>query len=326
MSVVLSTMIFLTACTPETKTSAEKDTLVFADAGWDSIRIHNAIAAHIIENGYGYNTDVMTGSSPITVRGLIQGDIDLYMEVWTDNVQELYDSGIESGDIVELSINFDDNAQGLYVPTYMIKGDPEKGIEPITPELKSIADLPKYWEVFQDPDDPTKGRIYGAPPNWAADEILREKFETYHLSENFNYFNPGSDTSLTTSLVSAVTKGKPWLGYSWEPTWIMGKYDMTLIKDEPYDEEKWNNGYTCEFPGVKVTVAVNKDVLEKTPEIVDFLKNYKTSSDLTNKMLAYMQDNDAEAEEAAKWFLQEYEDIWTQWVPENISTKIKETI
>jgi glycine betaine/proline transport system substrate-binding protein len=49
------------------------------------------------------NTDEITGSSSITLQGLIQGDIDIYMEAWTDNYKEVYNSGIESGDIVELS-------------------------------------------------------------------------------------------------------------------------------------------------------------------------------------------------------------------------------
>lgn len=248
------------------------------------------------------------------------------MEAWTDNFKEVYDPGIQSGDIVELSVNFDDNAQGLYVPTYMIKGNAEKGIEPITPDLKSVKDLPEYWEVFKDPDDPQQGRIYGSPPNWFADEVLRGKFETYGLEETFDYFNPGSDTALSTSIVSAVQKGEPWVGYYWEPTWIMGKYDMTLLEDEPYTKEKWEDGFACEFPGVKVTVAVNKEVVEKAPEIVEFLKNYETSSELTNKMLAYMQENDADADETAKWFLQEYEDLWTQWLPEDIINKVKEAL
>ena len=106
----------------------------------------------------------------------------------------------------------------------------------------------------------------------------------------------------------------------------MGKYDMTLLEDEPYDEAKWKDGYACEFPGVKVTVAVNKDLAEKAPEVVEFLKNYETSSELTNKMLAYMQENDADADEAAKWFLQEYEDLWTQWLPEDIASKVKKAL
>lgn len=320
-------MVFsVTACSSGSNVSDSKDTLVFADAGWDSIRIHNAIAANIIENGYGYKTDVITGSSPITVKGLMQGDIDLYMEVWTDNVKELYESGIESGDIVELSTNFDDNAQGLYVPTYMIEGDAERGIDAMTPNLRSVKDLPEYWEVFKDPDDSGKGRIYGSPPNWAADEVLRGKFETYGLNEKYNYFNPGSDSALSTSLVSAFKRGEPWVGYSWEPTWIMGLYDMTLLEDEPYDIEKWENGYACEFPGVDVTVAVNKDVMETAPEVVEFLKNYETSSDLTNVMLGYMQENNADSEETAKWFLKEYEDLWTQWVPDDIRDKVLEAL
>ncbi len=216
--------------------------------------------------------------------------------------------------------------KGLYVPTYVIEGDPERGIEASAPELKSIKDLPEYWEVFKDPDIPKKGRIYGSPPNWAADEILRKKFETYGLSEKFEYFNPGSDTALNTSIVSAIEKGEPWVGYYWEPTWIMGKYDMTLLEDEPYSLEKWENGYACEFPGVKVTVAVNKEVTEKAPEVVGFLKNYKTSSELTNKMLAYMQENDANATEAAMWFLREYEDLWAQWLPDDIANKVKKSL
>lgn len=248
----------------------EKPKLILADAGWDSIRIHNGIAKTIIENGYGYETDIINGSSPIVIRGLRQGDIDISMESWTDNIKDVYYPGIQNGEIIELSTNFDDNAQGLYVPTYLIKGDSERGIEPLTPNLKSIKDLPKYWEIFMDPDDPNKGRIYGAPPNWVADEILRTKMETYNLEEKFDYFNPGSDTALNTSIVSAYEKGEPWVGYYWDPTWITGKYDLTLLEDDSFDEEKWEDGYRTEFPGVKVTVAVNNKMLEKAPDVVDF--------------------------------------------------------
>ncbi|WP_236910495.1 glycine betaine ABC transporter substrate-binding protein [Clostridium sp. Cult1] len=301
----------------------EKPKLILADAGWDSIRIHNGIAKTIIENGYGYETDIINGSSPIVIRGLRQGDIDISMESWTDNIKDVYYPGIQNGEIIELSTNFDDNAQGLYVPTYLIKGDSERGIEPLTPNLKSIKDLPKYWEIFMDPDDPNKGRIYGAPPNWVADEILRTKMETYNLEEKFDYFNPGSDTALNTSIVSAYEKGEPWVGYYWDPTWITGKYDLTLLEDDSFDEEKWEDGYRTEFPGVKVTVAVNNKMLEKAPDVVDFLKNYETSSKITSELLAYMQDNDLDMDKTINWFFAEYEELWTSWVPEEVAERVK---
>ncbi|WP_331445584.1 glycine betaine ABC transporter substrate-binding protein [Natranaerobius thermophilus] len=160
--------------------------LTFADAGWESIRVHNYIAGIILEEGYGgYRQDIMSGSTPVTFTDLRGGGIDIYMEVWKENIQEEYNEALEKGEIQVLSINFDDNFQGLYVPTYVIEGDEDRGIDPIAPNLESVFDLPDYWEEFQDPEDPDKGRIIGAPSEWAVDEILEIKVETYGLDEHF---------------------------------------------------------------------------------------------------------------------------------------------
>src|SRR5699024_7354157 len=82
------------------------DTIVFADAGWDSIRVHNSIAQTIIEEGYGYDTDVTAGSTAATIQGLRDGDINAYTEVWTDNIREVYEEALEAGDIEVVSTNF----------------------------------------------------------------------------------------------------------------------------------------------------------------------------------------------------------------------------
>jgi ABC-type proline/glycine betaine transport system substrate-binding protein len=296
---------------------------MFADAGWDSIRFHNHVAGFIIENGYGYKTDVMAGSTPVTFAGLRRGDIDIYMETWHDNFADAYAEAIALEEIAVLSVNFDDNAQGLWVPTFMIEGDAARGIEPMTPGLTSIFDLPDYWEIFKDPEDPKKGRIIGSPPGWAADEILSEKMINYELEETFNYFHPGSDSALSASIASAFERGDPWVGYYWTPTWVMGKYDMTLLEDEEYSLEKWEDGYQCEFPATEVTVSVHKDVLDNAPEVVEFLKNYETSSLLTSEALSYMMDNDTDAREAAIYFLKEHESIWVEWLPEEAAGKVK---
>ncbi len=314
----------ITGCGGSSATSdAEKPTILFADPQWDSIRFHNSVAQFIIENGYGYETDVVSGSSPIVLQGVINGDIDVLMETWTENYGESYFAARDKGDILELSVNFNDNAQGFYVPTYIIKGDPERGIEPMAPDLKSVKDLPKYWELFKDPEVPEKGRIYGAPSGYSMDEVMQEKVKNYGLDKTYNYFNPGSDTALAASLVQAIEKGKPWVGYYWEPTWIMGLYDMTLLADEPYSDEKWNNGYQCEFPSNTCTVAAHKDFDEKAPDVVEFLKNYQTGNTLINEALAYMQKNDVDTDEAAKWFLTEHEELWNQWVPAEAAEKVK---
>ncbi len=326
LSVALIFMAFSLIGCSQQAAPAEKPTLVLADAGWDSIQFHNAVVQHILESGYGYKTDIIAGSTPITFAGLVKGDINIYTEVWTTNLGDSYSKAIDNKEVFELGINFDDNAQGLYVPTYMIKGDAVRGIKASAPDLKSIKDLPKYWELFKDEENPSKGRIYGAIPGWEVDTILSEKVKKYGLDKQYNYFSPGSDPALSASMVKAYDSGEPWLGYYWEPTWIMGKMDMTLLSDEPYNEELWNDGYQCEIPPVPVTVCVDKDTMEKQPEVVAFLQNYKTSSALTSEALAYMEENEAKPEDTAKWFLKEHQDLWTQWVPADVAEKVKKTL
>lgn len=299
------------------------ETLVFADFGWDSGIFHNRVAQFIVEEGYGYETDSIPGETIPLMSGLQQGDIDIAMEIWIQNAQEAYDEGIESGDYLDLGTNFDDNEQGMYVPTYVIEGDPERDIEPMAPDLQSVEDLPEYWELFQDPEDETKGRFHSAIPGWEADEIMTEKFATYGLDEYYNLFRPGSDAALASSLVSAYDNGEAWFGYYWAPTWISGKLDLTLIEEPPYDEEQWEEDFGCAFPAVDVNIVVHRDMEEKAPDVVEFLTLYESSSEITAEGLAYMEGEDASADEAAKWFLVEYEDLWTQWVPDEVAEQVK---
>mgnify|MGYP001024515670 CR=1 FL=1 len=326
--VILSLLLLIfSACSNGEDASEKKDTLVLADAQWESIQFHNSVAKIFIEEGFGYKTDIISGTTPVTFTGLVNGDIDIYMEAWVQNIVDVYEPAIENGDIIEVSTNFDDNRQGLYVPTYVIEGDPERGIEPMAPDLKTVKDLPKYKELFKDEEDPSKGRIYGSPSGWEVDNILRKKFDTYELGKTFNYFSPGSSSGLAVSLGTSFENGEPWVGYYWEPEWVMAKYDLTLLEDEPYSDELWSEeaGYACEWPSVNVTVAVYKGMKEKAPEVVEFLSNYKTSKDLTNEALLYLQDN-KDVDETAKWFLRENEELWADWAPADVIEKVKEAI
>lgn len=36
-----------------------------------------------------------------------------------------------------------------------------------------------------------------------------------------------------------------------------------------------------------------------------------------------MNENDAEAKEAATWWMKKHPDIWTKWVPDDVAEKVK---
>ncbi|MBY7142997.1 ABC transporter substrate-binding protein [Virgibacillus sp. NKC19-3] len=304
----------------------EIDTIIFSDAGWDSNRVHNSIAQTIVEEGFDYDTEVTAGTTAATFQGLIEGDINVYMEAWTDNIKEIYTEAIEAGDVEEVSVNFDDNDQGLYVPTYVIEGDEERGIEPMAPDLQTVEDLKDYPEVFEDPEEPGRGRVVNAPSGWAVQEAIDAKFDIYGLDETMNNFMPGSDAAIVADLTDAYNAGNAWVGYYWSPTAVTATMDLTLLEEPAYDEEEWEETKATEFPPNDVTVAVHKDLSEQAPDVVEFLSNYETNSELTEESLTYMDENDASPEEAANWWMNEHEDIWTSWVPEDIAETVKEAL
>lgn len=293
--------------------------IVFADAGWDSIKFHNAVAGLVAESLYGYSWREVPGSTAVTFEGLIIGEIDIHMEIWTDNIAS-YENDLKEGKFKELGVNFDDNYQGIYVPRYVIEGDPKRGIEPSAPDLKYIWDLKDYPDLFADNENPGKGRMYGAIPGWEVDTILHNKYLHYGLDENFIYFRPGSDAALSSAITGAYERGEPIAAYYWEPTWLLGKLDMVLLQDEPYDPATYKEGKTA-LPAVEVTIGVSNNFFEEDPAMVEFLTKYRTSSGLTSKALAYMQDTGSNYVETAKWFLQEHNELIDEWLnPEDADT------
>ena len=276
----------------------------FADAGWDSNKFHNAVAGLIIEQVYGYQWSEVPGSTTVLHEGLLKGEIDVHMEVWTSNIAS-YENDVKEDKFKDLGLSFDDNYQGFYVPRYVI--------DKYAPDLKYVWDLKKYPDIFPDDEYPDKGRVYGAIPGWEVDEIMHNKYLYYGLDENFIYFRPGSDAALASAITSAYEKEEPVVAYYWEPTWLMGKYDFVLLEDEPFDESTYKEGKT-ELPPVPVTVGVSNDFYDEEPEIVEFLTKYETSSALTSEALAYMQDYDADYNDTAIWFLKEHDELIDKWL------------
>jgi glycine betaine/proline transport system permease protein/glycine betaine/proline transport system substrate-binding protein len=313
--------------TPPTATGegpAGKMKAIFADAGWDSIKFHNAVMMFIAENAYEMEAEEISGSTPITWNALLTGDITVYSEVWTDNLAT-YDDDVASGRVIELGVNYADNAQGIYVPRYVIEGDPDRGIEPMAPDLKTVEDLKNYADVFADPDDRGKGRIFGAISGWAIDEIMRKKYEYYGLDEMYNYIDPGSDAALAAAIAGAYEKGQAIAAYYWEPTWVTGKYDLVLLDDAPYEPQAYKEGKTA-CPSIPLTVCVHPDFYAANPEFSEFLANYKTSSALTAQALSYIQETGADFETTAKWFLKENDSLLDQWLPSDKAELVRSAL
>ena len=324
MKKVLLFIVIILSLLTATCFAAKEEKIILGDCNWDSIKFHNAVVSYIAKNAYNLETGTISGSTPIVYTALKRGDVDVFMEVWTENIAG-YDKDRQAGEFTECSLNFGDNRQGFYVPRYVIEGDSKRKIEPLAPDLRTVADLKRYNHVFRDEENKGRGRIYGAIPGWEIDNILMKKYKYYGLDKNYNYFHPGSDSNLSAAIVAAISKGEPIVAYYWEPTWLIGKYDMVLLQDAPYEPEGFNEGRTA-APSVRVTVAYRKDFEKDYPELARFLSRYRTSSALTAEDLAYIADNKSSYEDAAIAFLRAHPELLKAWLPADRQTALQKVL
>lgn len=308
----------------------------FAEQAGDSFQMLNAIARFVAEEGYGYETNATHAETVAMWQGLTTGDMDVSMEIWVDQMPN-WEQGLEDGLVHDLGTSIDESVQGWFVPTYVIEGDEERGIEPMAPGLSHVDDLPDYWEVFQDPEDSDKGRFYDCIAGWECEQVNRAKFEYYGLDDYFNRFLPGSGPALDTSLVTAYDRGDAWLGYYWGPTWIFGQLNLTMLEEPEYTEECWDEvmaamsedraaDEACHYPAVPVHVSVHADFPDLAPDYVEFLGNVEMTMDQVSEILLYMHENDVDAHEGAMWWMNENEDIWSDWLPDDIEENVKEAM
>lgn len=349
LALLLVLAVVLVGCQADTNEvdtpgeEAEKETITFADTQWQSLWINNEIAMYIIENGYGFPTESVTMTTPVMQQSLIEDDAQVLMEVWYANIQEWWDGEREAGTIVGLGDVFESSAQGFYVPRYVIEGDEERGIEPMAPDLKSVFDLPEYKDLFADPEDPDKGYLVSCVTGWNCAEVIRVKTYAYGLDETYNIMEPGSSGALDAGIAGAYKKGEPIVSYYWEPTWLLGMYDMVLLEEPEYTDECWNEiieigaegvvdeslagnvpeSAGCGFENYSIPKAVSAGMAERHPELVEFLDTMFVGTDTLNKISAYMNENDAEVDEAAMWFFENYEDQWKSWIPEDIVANVE---
>ena len=305
--------------------------VVFAAFDWDSNAFHTALARFIMEVGYGCRTDAIPGSTLPLLAGMARGDIDVAMEVWKDNVTAPWTKGVKAGKLAELGVNFPDAVQGWFIPRYLRDGDPARGIKPLAPGLRRVQDLRKYKALFRDPEEPDKGRFYNCILGWSCEKVNTRKLRAYGLDAYFTNFRPGTGAALAAVIASRYKRGKPFVAYYWGPSWVLGRYDLVMLEEPPYNEKDWlglaaRDDYprAVAYPVVKVVIGVNTRFKAAAPKLIAFLTRYETTNAMISKALAGMAGSHGDsATDAAIRFLKTRADVWTKWVPPDVAARVK---
>ena len=308
--------------------------IVFGELDWESAQVATWMARIVLESGFGCTTDYVPGTVVPIYQGAVRGDVDVIMEVWTDNVPDLWAEAVAAGTVEQVGLAFDDADQGWFVPRYLVEGDAERGIEPAAPDLRSVFDLARYASLFRDPERPTLGRFYNCVIGWQCELINTVKLHAYGLTPHFTDFKAGTGVALAASLEGAYLRGEPWVGYYWGPTWVLGQLDLVKLEEPPFSQECWQEftalietpslaTTACAYPTSTAVLALGSRFKDDAPAGVRaFFENYRGTSGLLSEGLAHMHANDASAEAAARYLLRAHPDLLAQWLDEPTAARV----
>ena len=328
---LILSILFLNSCQKNefkenNMSNIEKKAVIFLGnptPSWESIDLNNAIVSYILEKGYDYRVETVSGTEYILKETIEESAIDILMEYWIYDFKS-YDKKINNDLIEEVSVNFSDPIEGVYIPKYMIYGDEERGIKASTPGLKYLKDLPKYKDAFVTVEG-EKPKLYTSAKEWGAYEVLDKKYRGYGINKNFEIIMPINDVFLSKTGTAAYKKGEPWVGFYWEPSEMIAINDFIRLEEEPYSEDIFISTGLCNFPNKKVTVVVSTNLKKEKQDVYEFLKNYKMNKELIKEMIIVDNKVGGNKREFAREFLKENTELWEKWVTKDAYNKIKTT-
>lgn len=296
----------------------EKPVLIFADLNWNSAQMQNAIARLILEDGYGYETEAIFGGTVPMFQALVNGDVNVSMEIWLPNQLAAYESALASDTIASIGKSLEDNWQSSFIiPQYTADANPG---------LTSVTDIPDYMDLFVTPDSKGKARLITCIPGWECETVNENKIVAYGLEDSVELINPGSGAALEAEIRSAFQKNEDVLFYYWGPTTLSNDLNADfggyLVLDEPdYSVACWEDDFGCAYPTAEVLITVRSELLESAPDAVEFFKKWDFSAPNQLAAEGYQGETQAEFAEVAKWFVLNTED-WKTWVAAGVADKV----
>ena len=292
-----------------------------AQMNWAAAEVTTNIAKFLLDQGYGCNTTLVKSDTIPAITSIAEnGRPDVVTNLWLNSAGDAYLNLEKEGKIKRVAKTLvPGGVEGWWIPTYLAKEHPE---------LTTIEGVMAHPEWVGD-------RFNNCPDGWGCRVVSDNLVKALNLeSSGIKVFNHGSGQTLASSIASAYADKKPWFGYYFGPTVIMGNYDMTRVKLGAYDEAKFAklqnkdapNPQVSDFPAAPVLTALTPAFEKDHPAEAEFFSKMSLKTATLSGLLAWQDKNKASAEQTAVYFIQTYPDTWKTWLSEDAQKKLSKLI
>lgn len=265
---------------------------------WTGAQISSQIAGKILERA-GYKAEYVTAGNYPHFQGLADGEISASVEIWLNNVGDVYPKVMEAGKIEDLgSLGLQTNEGWIY-PKFM---------EEICPGLPS-------WEVLKDPacvgllatpDTLPNGRFLDYPADWgsrAATIIADNNLQLTAVPS-------GSEGAMLAELRAAEAARTPLVMMFWAPHFILAEVEVGWIEMPPCVDQSNEH---CIMPP-DVNKVVWSGFAEKWPAAHEILKSFQLSTEDQQNMMLAIDEKGQSLDAVTTAWVEENEAVWRPWL------------
>ena len=319
--IALSLLCMSALLLPVSASAACDAPIKFGALTWESGQFISGVLKYIAEDGYDCTIEEVPGAGPALETALSQNDIQVIGEQWVGR-SPIMEQAIAQNKVAVIGDTLKGGAtQGWYVPKYVLDENPG---------LRSYQDLPKYAELFKDPEDPRKSRFMNCPSGWTCEIFNSRLLKNTGLDSIFNNAHPGTGAALDAEIASAFEQHKPLLFYYWQPTGLMAKYEFAPLAFPAHDNACWQDLLLADgtadcvsgFPVSPLGIAVSTPFIDSNPELAAVFKKVQFSSDELNGAILEMSESKRSGDEQALTFLRENPNVWQHWLSDKAATSL----
>jgi glycine betaine/proline transport system substrate-binding protein len=306
----------LSGLTMMTSSASACGEVSITEMNWASSQVVTAVAKFIMEQGYGCKVTKVPSATVTAVASMAETNKpDIGTEIWS-NSAALYPGLVKAGKVKTLGkVLSDGGEENWWIPKYLAEKHPE---------LKTIDGVLKNPKLVG-------AMFHNCPTGWGC-RIANDNLKVaFGLEKNgIKVFDHGSGETLATSLAAAYADKKPWFGYYWAPTAVLGKYEMVKVDMGPHNPEyhKCNQKKDCKtprkssYPAAPVVTAVTTTFAKREPAIAEMMSKLSFTNAQMGKLLAWKKDGKKTADETAVHFLTKYKKVWGAWLNDAAKTKL----
>ena len=276
---------------------------------WTGQHITTHIAGDLLTK-MGYKVEYVTAGNYPQHTALADGDLSATLEVWTNNVGDIYPKMKEEGKIVDIGPLGLATREGWVYPKHM---------EELCPGLPDWEALKSCKDAMVTPETFPQGRILSYPADWGtrSADIIKA------LGIDYKAVPAGSEGALVAELKAADARKTPLVLMMWAPHWVFADVEVGWVELPAYEpacdtDPSWGpNPDATGDCGVEAPETVKvawSGFEEKWPAAWAFLEAFSVDTSALELMMKAIDQDGGKVEDVTAAWVADHEAVWKPWV------------